>query len=124
MNKDDKLIEALINATEKKKVKWVWENWKSNNYIEETYTSKDLLIHYEDKETTLVLVKYGTLEEKVDFLIFDGRIGVSKPILIIEEKDIDSPHRLWTLYKLADRNANGTDKIIDTIISKYSDYNF
>lgn len=60
------------------------------------------------------------LYEKIDLRLYDKQ-NTNSAKLLIEEDDIAQPHRLWTLYKLADRNASGADKLIDEIIFKYSD---
>ena len=124
MSKDDKLVEALINVTEKNKVEWHWEDGVFGAYFREGYSSPKVLVHVVDNESTFFLVKYGTSLEKIDLLLFDKRKNIDEPALEIEEEDIEIPHRLWTLYKLAERNASGADRIIDDIIAKYSDSSF
>ncbi|WHP41553.1 hypothetical protein QIX46_00465 [Lysinibacillus boronitolerans] len=121
MNKDNKLIEALIEATEKNRVEWKFEDWAYSNHVLMTYPITEGLALRVDKNTNVLLIKYGGQQEKVDLLLFDKENGVNTPALIIEEEDIEKPHRLWTLYKFASRNASGADKLIDNIISKLSD---
>lgn len=118
MNRDEKLIETLIAATENGKANWRKEDWINIEYLIKTYGEAEGLVILVGQAKHVFLKKYGSVEERVDLLLFNNK---GTPALVIEEMDIQEGHRLWTLYKLAERNASGADKMIDEIISELSD---
>ncbi|WP_416141652.1 hypothetical protein ACM1TL_05430 [Lysinibacillus capsici] len=143
MSKLDKLIDTFIEATEEKRMKWSEAN--SNNLIKQSIEGNSsygvLRVDTTDLEDVYI-IKYttntnssATLEktltgdiekyksvDKVKLIICN--IAKMQIITEIEETDIGNPHRLWTLFKLADRNAKGADVVIDNLIDKYSKYPF
>lgn len=136
MNNVEKLVETLISATENKQISWRMlrksETAISNNRLllnDSAYT-----IDTED-EQMIVISKYMQNEkpyapltpdtvyiEKVSLLILDRFNGGI--VTQVDEAELESSHRLWTLYKLADRSEKGADKIIDNLIDKYRGFPF
>lgn len=136
MNNVEKLVETLINATENKQISWrvlrKSEVVLRNNRLllnDSAYT-----IDTED-ENMIVISKYMQNDkpyapitpetvyiEKVSLLIIDRFNG--EIMTQVDEAELESSHRLWTLYKLADRSEKGADKIIDNLIDKYKGFPF
>lgn len=123
MSKENAFIEILISSTEKETASWEIYEELDNSYLRSVYNGQSAIVCDIDSNR-IVLIKYGGSsyeEERVDLILFKGTGENQKPALSIEQGDLEKPHRLWTLYKLADRNATGADKIMDDIISKLSD---
>lgn len=135
MNNVETLVETLIEATEKKRVSWrtLSKSEKAIAYNrllnDEAYTidSKDeemvIVSKYRENEKPYAQITHETVFiEKVSLLIvnrFKGEI-----LTQVDEAELEMSHRLWTLYKLADRSDKGADKVIDNLIDKYKEFPF
>lgn len=122
MSKIDGFVETLIKSTEAGKIQWTIEEGDKSNFIEEEYLYPgDEFVYSDVYGSKVCLIKFGGTQERVIIVLFSKTLNDKKPASIIEENDIDKPHRLWTLYKLAERNATGADEIISNIMSKLND---
>lgn len=123
MSNLNELVETLVTATQNKKVNWYYIDGSTSEHIYNTYHLNDdeEILCSDVNGNKICLVKYGGTNEVIDLILFGESVNDLRPALCIEENDISQPHRLWTLYKLAERNATGADRIIEGIISKLSD---
>lgn len=136
MSNIDNLIETLIEATESKKASWgVASNedrFKINlkcstllgmYFIKTEDKDKVFIAHYTINNNPNPLIQFDNeYTEKVSLIIFDS--STQKIITQIEEAELEESHRLWTLFKLADRSEKGADKVIDSLIKKFRPFNF
>lgn len=122
MSKINGFVESLIKSTEVGNIQWTIEEAHRSEYISEQFLNDDDEFIYSDLFGNKVcLIKFGGIQERVKIILFSKTLDDRKPASVIEEDDVDKSHRLWTLYKLAERNATGADKIIEDIISKLND---
>lgn len=122
MSKINGLVETLIKSTEVGNIQWTIEEARRSDYILEQFLYDDDEFIYSDLYGNKVcLIKFGGTQERVKIVLFSKTLQDRKPVSVIEEDDIDKPHRLWTLFKLAERNASGADKMIEDITSKLKD---
>lgn len=122
MSKIDGFVETLIKSTEVGKIQWTVEDADRSNYIAKEYLYVgDEFLYADVYGSKVCLIKFGGTQEKVVIVLFSKTLNDKKPASILEENEIDKPHRFWTLYKLAERNATGADEIISNIMSKLND---
>lgn len=121
MSNINDLIEKLISSTEGGKLNWLIEKAFECPYVVEYYLDQnDEFIYADVNGNKICLVKHGGANETVNVVLFPQSL-LDRPAIVIGENDIEKSHRLWTLYKLGERNATGADRIIDDIISTLSD---
>jgi len=144
LSKLDRLIDTFIEATEEKRMNWcealcdeqIKENIGGNDCygvfkVDAFNSAEDIfIIKYATNtneealfnQTILGIPEKNKPMDKVKLVIIN--IMTMQIITGVDETDIENPHRLWTLFKLADRNAKGVDIVIDNLIDKYTKFEF
>lgn len=136
MSNVEKLVETFIEATEEKRMSWRNPSVTEKAMIESKVPSNmGIYILSSNDEEMVAIVKYVVSDkpwappsddtvytEKVSLLILNTT--KNQIVTQIDEVELGVSHRLWTLYKLADRSEKGADKIIDNLIDKYKKFLF
>lgn len=130
MNKEMSLIQALVNGTRERKIKWLkfsMEHYSS--LVESSETVEDTAYYFSEINQTLVVYKtskivtedFGADVEHINIHLaaFEG-FQFSEISFKVSDFDLkDESSEMWTLYKLAKRSENGADSLMDSIIKKY-----
>ena len=118
---NDKFIKKLLKGTKENKLEWkVASSKKLYNSYQPYYLEKG------DKK--LVVEKYNTVE----YDCFGDEIPVTNCMLsicndkfdnisAIIEDDLEKSNDLWRLYRLAERQANKIDEIMESFVENIED---